>query len=56
MLPLTIQFIIAMLAYAINERMARRIEYLQEEIHVLREMLTAATGKTRITFTPDQRR
>jgi hypothetical protein len=27
MLPLPVQFIIAMVAYAINERMARRIEY-----------------------------
>ena len=32
-LPLTVQFIIAMLAYALNERMARKAEYLREENH-----------------------
>jgi hypothetical protein len=56
MLPLAMQFIIAMVAYAINERMARRLEYVQEEVRVLREALAAATGKTRIAFTPEQRR
>ena len=56
MLPVTLQFIIAMIAYAINERMARKVEYLQEEVRVLKEALAAATGKTRIAFTPEQRR
>jgi hypothetical protein len=44
MLPVTVQFIVAMLAYALNERMARRLEYLQEEVRVLKEALRAATG------------
>jgi len=56
MLPMPIQFIVAMLVYAINERMARRVEYLQEEVRVLKEALAVATGKTRIDFTPEQRR
>ena len=56
MLPVTVQFLIAMLAHALNERMARRVEYLQEEVRVLKEALAAATGKTRIRFTPEQRR
>jgi putative transposase len=56
MLPVTLQFIIAMLAHALNGRMARRVEYLQEEVRVLREALATATGKTRIAFTPEQRR
>jgi hypothetical protein len=30
MLPVTLQFIIAMLAHAMNQRMARRIECLRE--------------------------
>jgi hypothetical protein len=55
-LPVPIQFIIAMVAYAINERMAHRLEYVQEEVRVLREALAAATGKTGIAFTPEQRR
>jgi hypothetical protein len=31
MLPVTVQFLIAMLAHALNDRMARRVEYLYEE-------------------------
>jgi putative transposase len=56
MLPVTVQFLIAMVAYAINERMGRRVEYLQEEVRVLKEALAAATGTTRIAFTREQRR
>ena len=33
--PATFQFLIAMLAYAIHERMARRLEYVEEEVRVL---------------------
>jgi len=56
MLPATIQFLIAMVAHAINERMARRVDYLREEVRVLKETLATATGKTRIAFTAAQRR
>ena len=56
MLPVTIQFIVAMLAYALNERLARKAEYLCEENRVLRDALRAATGKTRIPLTDEQRR
>src|SRR5450432_2538572 len=55
MLPVTFQFLIAMLAYAINERMARKLDYVQEEVRVLREALVNATGKKRIAFTAEQR-
>ncbi len=55
-LPLQLQFLVAMIAYAINERMARKMEYMVEENRVLKEALTAATGKERITFTAEQRR
>jgi len=56
MLPATLQFIIAMLARTLNERMARKVDYLHEEVRVLKEALAAATGKTRIDFTAEQRR
>jgi len=56
MLPAPLQFIIAMLAHAINERMARKVEYLREEVLVLKEALAAATGKTRIDLSAAQRR
>ena len=53
MFPLPLQFIIAMVAYAINERMARRLDYLLEEIRVLREVYTETTGRKRIPFTDE---
>jgi hypothetical protein len=40
---LTNQFIIATIAYAMNERMVRRPEYLQEEVRALREALGETT-------------
>ena len=45
-----------MLAYALNERMARKAEYLREENRVLKEALRAATGKKRIPLSDEQRR
>jgi transposase len=45
-----------MVAYAINERMARRIDYLLEEVRVLREVYSETTGRKRIPFTDEQRR
>ena len=56
MLPATLQFIVAMIADAINERMARRVDYLREEVLVLKEALATATGKTRIDLSAEQRR
>ena len=56
MLPLPLRFFIAMIAYALNERMARKQEYLLEEVRVLKEALAAKTGTERITFTAEQRR
>ena len=55
MLPVTFQFLIAMVAYAINERKARKLDYVQEEVRVLKEALLNATGKKRIAFTAEQR-
>jgi hypothetical protein len=56
MIPGTLQFIIAMIASAINERMQRKLDYVQEEVRVLREVVLATTGSTRISFTAGQRR
>ncbi len=53
---LPLQFIIAMMAHAINERMARRADYLQAENRTLKEALHVANGKTRIPLTNEQRR
>jgi hypothetical protein len=38
MLPAPLQFIVAMFAYALNARVARKMEYLQEEVRVLKEV------------------
>ena len=56
MLPFTLQFVIAMIASAINERTRRKLDYALEESRILKEAFRAATGKERIFFTPDQRR
>src|SRR5579863_4971821 len=56
MLPLPIQFLIATIAAAINERMARQLEYAKEEVRALKEALAAVTGTERIRFTSEQRR
>ena len=56
MLPLTVQFLVAVLAYGLNERMVRKADYLREENRVLKEELQAATGKRRIPLSDEQRR
>jgi hypothetical protein len=56
MLPATFQFVIAMIACAINEKMQRKLDYLEEERRVLHEQLDALTGSKKISFNADQRR
>jgi hypothetical protein len=45
-----------MVAHAINAHMARKVEYLLEEVRALQEAYTEATGRKRIPFRDDQRR
>jgi hypothetical protein len=56
MLPATLQFLIVMIASAINDRLQRKFDYAQEEVRVLQEVLHAITGRDKISFTPKQRR
>jgi transposase len=56
MLTMTLQFIIAMIATAINDRLQRKLDYVEEERRILRERLAAVTGGKKIFFTADQRR
>jgi hypothetical protein len=44
MLPMTLQFMIVMIASAINDRLQRKLDYVEEERRILREQLDAATG------------
>lgn len=56
MLPLTLQFIVAMISSAINDRLQRRLDYVEEERRILRERLDAVVGGKKISFTAEQRR
>lgn len=56
MLPLPLQFIVAMFAHAVHKRMALKLEYQAEEVRVLREVYTESTGRKRIPFTDEQRK
>jgi hypothetical protein len=44
MLPATLQFLVTMIACAVSERMQRKLDYTQEEVRVLKEILAAITG------------
>ena len=52
MLPMTLQFIIVMIASAINDRLQRKLDYIEEERRILREQLDAATGCPSPKFHP----
>ena len=54
--PLTLQFLIAMIASAISERPQRKLDYGLEEVRVLKEILCAATGKYRTIASGHHRR
>jgi putative transposase len=56
MLPMTLQFLIVMIASAINDRLQRKLDYVEEERRVLREQLDAATGGKKLSFSAKQRR
>ena len=56
MLPVTLQFIIVMVESAINDRLQRKLDYVEAERRILREQLDAATGGKKSSFTADQRR
>ena len=56
MLPMTLQFIIVMIAAAINDRLQRKLDYVEEERRILQEQLDTATGGKKLSFTADQRR
>jgi hypothetical protein len=50
MLPATLQFGIARIECAINERMQRKLDYTQEEVRVLKEILAVITGSRRFPY------
>ena len=56
MSPMTLQFHIVMIASAINDRLQRKLDYVEEERRILQEQLDAATGGKKPSFTAAQRR
>jgi hypothetical protein len=56
MLPATLQFLIVMIASAINDRLQRKLDYVEEERRILWEQVEALTGGRKISFTARQRR
>jgi type II secretory pathway component PulK len=44
MLPMTLQFLIAMIAAAINDRLQRKLDCVEEERRVQQEQIDALTG------------
>ena len=56
MLPMTLQLLIVMIASAINDRLQRRLGYVEEERRILKEQSEALTGGKRLSFTAQQRR
>ena len=51
-----LDFLVVMLACALNERMQKKLDYTQAEVRVLKEVVETLTGNRRITFTDAQRR
>lgn len=51
-----IDFLVVLLACTLNERMQRKLDYTQEEVRVLKEVIEATGGGKRIEFTDEQRR
>ena len=56
MLTSALDFMIVMVACALNERMQRKLDYTQREVRVLKEVVEALTGKTAVPLTDVQRR
>ena len=56
MLPMTLQFLIVMIASAINDRLQRKLDYVEEERRILKKQLAELTGGRRLSFTAQQRR
>jgi hypothetical protein len=54
MLPATLQFLIVMIASAMNDRLRWKLDYVEEERRILWEQLDAATGGKKISFTAQQ--
>jgi len=53
---MTLQFLIVMIASAIDDRLQRKLDYVEEERRILKEQLDALTGGKKRSFTADQRR
>ena len=55
MLPKTLQFLNVMISSAINDRLQRKLDYVEEERRILKEQLAAVTDGKKLFFTANQR-
>ena len=55
MISTALDFLVVGLACRLNERMQKKLDYTQQEVRVLREVLESLTGKKRIPLTDTQR-
>jgi hypothetical protein len=53
MLPATLQFLIVAIASVSNDRLQRKLDYVEEERRILGEQLDALSGGNKIFFTAD---
>jgi hypothetical protein len=53
---MTLQSLIVMIASAINDRLRRKLDYVEEERRIRQEQLDALTGGKKLSFTAHQRR
>ena len=51
-----LDFLVVMLACALNERLQKKLDYTQEEVRVLKEIVESLYGKKRLPLTDAQRR
>ena len=56
MLTSALDFMVVMIGCALNERMLRKLDYTQREVRVLKEVVEALTGTSRMPLTNAQRR
>jgi hypothetical protein len=53
---MTLQLLVVMIASAIDDRLQRKLDDVEEERRILQEQLDATTGGKKLSFTADQRR
>ena len=56
MVGYVLDFLVVMLACALNERMQKKLDYAQQEVRVLKQVVQTLTGSQRVPLNDEQRR